>query len=370
MAKHKESPANCRLGKVGGQALLEGVMMNSPNGSALAVRHTSGRILVRDKEFKHIRDRHKFFGLPLIRGVVAYVESMIFGYQCLMESADLSGSMDVDVPEEEMSKVDRWLTDHMGPKLMGVISAAAMVIAMVFCVFLFVWAPIQLVDLFDKYVCSDVLAKYELHSLLEGIMRIAIFVLYMFIVSCQKDIKRTFRYHGAEHKTIFCYEAGEELTVENVRKYKRFHPRCGTSFIFIILFINILVSSLLCILFPSIDAVPLIWSLVKIFIVLPIVTGISYEFLRYAGRHDNWFVKIFSAPGLWMQRLTTKEPDDEILEVGIASLKAALNGSKQTQAELDEVFFAAHPDLPRDIGEKPADTKDDGKNEDGKAEKA
>lgn len=359
MSDKKNKQAESNLGKVGGQALLEGVMMNSPGGSALAVRHVSGRILVRDKRFKHIRDRYKFFGWPMIRGIVNYVESMIFGYKCLMESADLSGSMEVDVPEEEMSKLDRWLTDHMGPKLMGVISAVAMVIAMVFCVFLFVWAPIQLVDLFDKYVCSGVLAKYELHSLLEGIMRIAIFVLYMFIVSRQKDIKRTFQYHGAEHKTIFCYEAGEELTVENVKKYKRFHPRCGTSFIFIILFINIIVSSLLCILFPEIDNIPLVWSLVKIFVVLPIVTGISYEFLRYAGRHTNWFVKIFSAPGLWMQHLTTNEPDDKIIEVGIASLKAALNGAAATQKELDEAFFAAHPDLPRDIGEKkPEDSAD------------
>lgn len=342
-----------RLGKVGGQALLEGVMMNSPHGSAMAVRHSSGRIIVKDKEFKHIKDKVKFLGWPLIRGIVAYVESMIFGYNCLMESADLSGSMDVDIPEEEMSKLDKWLTDHMGPKLMSVISAIAMVFALVLSVFLFVWVPVKLVDLFDANVTNGVLAQYKLHSLLEGIMRIIIFVLYMFIVSRQKDIKRTFMYHGAEHKTIFCYESGEDLTVENVKKFKRFHPRCGTSFIFIILFINILVSSILCIIFPTIDKVPLIWSLIKIVVVLPVVTGISYEFLKYAGTHDNILVKICSAPGLWMQRLTTNEPDDSIIEVGIASLNAALNGAEKTQKELDEQFYLFHPEL------KPQENNDD-----------
>lgn len=359
MDKRINNEKNSRLGKVGGQALLEGIMMNSPHGSAMAVRHSSGRIIVKDKELKHAKDKYKFLGYPLIRGVVSYIESMIFGYNCLMESAELSGSMDVDVPEEEMSKLDKWLTKHMGPKLMGVISAVAMVIALVLCMFLFVWAPIKIVDAVDSYAFNNILANYKLHSLLEGIMRIMIFVLYMFIVSRQKDIKRTFKYHGAEHKTIFCYESGEELTVENVKKYKRFHPRCGTSFIFIILFINILVSSILCIVFPSIDKIPLVWSLIKILVVLPVVTGISYEFLRYAGRHDNLFVKICSAPGLWMQRLTTNEPDDDIIEVGIASLLAALNGAEKTQKELDAKFYALHPEMKQ---------QEDKKNTDGEAE--
>lgn len=340
------------LGKVGGQALLEGVMMNSPNGTAMAVRHVSGRIIVKDKTPKHIRDKIKFLGWPLIRGVVNYIESMIFGYQCLMESADLSGSMEVDVPEEEMSKLDRWLSKHMGPKLMGVLSAVAMVLAVVLCMFLFVWAPIRLVDAFDKYCTKGILDQWNLHSLLEGIMRIAIFILYMLIVSKQRDIRRTFQYHGAEHKTIFCYEAEMDLTVENVKKCSRFHPRCGTSFIFIILFINILVSSLLCIIFPGIDDIPWIWSLIKILVVLPIVTGISYEFLRYAGTHDNIFVKICSAPGLWMQRITTKDPDDEIIEVGIASLEAALHGAEVEQKKLDEAFYAKHPEAKREDAEE------------------
>lgn len=340
------------LGKVGGQALLEGVMMNSPNGTAMAVRHCSGRIIVKDKTFHHARDKVKFLGFPLIRGVVNYIESMVFGYQCLMESADLSGSMEVDIPEEEMSKLDKWLSAHMGPKLMAALSAVAMVFALVICMFLFVWAPIQIVDLIDKHLTAGVLDRWNLHSLLEGIMRIAIFVLYMFIVSKQRDIKRTFQYHGAEHKTIFCYEAGMDLTVENVKKCRRFHPRCGTSFIFIILFINILVSSILCIIFPNIDNIPLVWSLIKIVVVLPIVTGISYEFLRYAGTHDNLLVKICSAPGLWMQRITTKEPDDAIIEVGIASLQAALNGAEVEQKRLDDAFYAAHPEAPRETTDR------------------
>ena len=344
--KETNAPQSCpTLGAVGGQALLEGVMMNSPNGSAMAVRHVSGRIIIKDKNFKHIRDKYKFFGLPFVRGIVNYIESMIFGYNCLMESAELSGSMETDMPEEEMSKLDKWLTDHMGPKFMAALSVVSLVFGLALSMGLFVYAPMLLVDLFDKYVTGGVLDAHNLHPLIEGVMRILILVAYMAIVSCQKDIKRTFKYHGAEHKSIACYESGMELTVENVRKCTRFHPRCGTSFIFIILFINILISSVLVLLFPALDDVRLIWFVIKLFVILPVVTGISYEFLRYAGRHNNLFTKISSAPGLWMQRITTKEPEDDIIEVGIASLQAALNGAEVTQKALDDAFYAAHPEL-------------------------
>ena len=372
MENKNNAPLACPAkGQVGGQALLEGVMMNSPNGSAMAVRHVSGRIIVKQKEFKHVKDKIKFLGWPLIRGVVAYVESMTFGYQCLMESADLSGGMETDTPEEEMSKLDKWLTDHMGPKFMAALSFVSMVLGLAVSMLLFVYLPIKVVDILDGWLISGfgfhwayekemmkqfILNSHHLHPLLEGILRIVILVAYMAIVSMQKDIRRTFKYHGAEHKSIACYEAGKELTVENVRECTRFHPRCGTSFIFIILIINILISSILVLAFPSINNAPTyIWFLIKLFVILPVVTGVSYEFLRYAGRHENIFVKIFSAPGLWMQRITTKEPDDDIIEVGIASLKGALNGAEQTQAELDGVFYAAHPELKPEESEESAE---------------
>ncbi|MBQ6164023.1 MAG: DUF1385 domain-containing protein [Clostridia bacterium] len=372
MAEKNKNAVSCPAkGQVGGQALLEGVMMNSPKSSAMAVRHVSGRIIVKQKEFKHIKDKIKPLGWPMIRGVVSYIESMTFGYNCLMESAELSGGMETDTPEEEMSKLDKWITDHMGPKFMAALSFVSMVLGLAVSMLLFVYLPIKVVDILDGWLISGfgfhwnyekelmeqfVLNSHHLHPLLEGILRIIILVAYMAIVSMQKDIRRTFKYHGAEHKSIACYEAGKELTVENVRECSRFHPRCGTSFIFIILIINILISSILVLAVPDINNAPTyIWFLIKLFVILPVVTGVSYEFLRYAGRHENIFVKIFSAPGLWMQRITTKEPDDDIIEVGIASLKGALNGAGQTQKELDELFRASHPEYAE--GELPGEPK-------------
>lgn len=309
---------------VGGQALIEGVMMNGPSGCAIAVRKTDGSIVTEAQDFKHIKDKHKFFGVPFIRGIVNYVETMIFGYKCLMRSADLSGQLEAEESPENMGKIDRWLNDHMGPKLLGGLSAIASVIAVVIGVFLFAYLPTLLVDLMDEHLFHNHLADF--HALFEGILRAAIIVLYMFIVSRLKDIHRVFMYHGAEHKTIACYEKGLPLTVENVRGCKRFHPRCGTSFIFIIIIISIIVSSVVLLLFPVLGdaSLRIVWILVKIVGILPIVTGISYEMIRYAGRHDNLLTKVFSAPGLWMQRITTAEPTDEMMEVGIASLKAVL----------------------------------------------
>jgi uncharacterized protein YqhQ len=198
---------------------------------------------------------------------------------------------------------------------------------------LFFYLPTFLVDTVDKYLFKDALAN--LHPLFEGIMRMIIFVAYIWIVSKIPDIKRVFMYHGAEHKSIFCYEQGLELTVENVRKQKRFHPRCGTSFIFVILIISILISSVLVVAFPGIDEVRAVWMAIKLLIV-PLTVGIGYEFIRYAGKHDNALVKILSAPGLWMQRLTTVEPTDDIIEVGIESIKAVLFDTEENKAEEDE----------------------------------
>lgn len=321
MKNNKSCP---RKTSVGGQALIEGVMMNGPKGAALSVRNVSGEIITEFLTFNHIKDKYKIFGVPFIRGIVNYIETMIFGYKSLMRSADLSGQLEAEEDTENMSKLDRWLNDHMGPKMIAVISGIASVVAVFLGVFLFAYLPTLLIDLIDENLFSSKLADF--HALFEGIIRAAIIVLYMFIVSKIKDIHRVFMYHGAEHKSITCYEKGLALTVENVKKCKRFHPRCGTSFIFIIVIISIIISSVVLILFPQLGdkSLRLLWIVVKIFVILPVVTSISYEMIKYAGRHDNILTKIFSAPGMWMQRITTAEPTDDMIEVAIASINAVI----------------------------------------------
>ena len=316
MSKNK----NCKIASVGGQALLEGIMMQAPEGAAIAVRRTDGKIVALPKEVKHIRDKFKPFGFPVIRGVVNFIESMIFGYKCMMESAELSGQLEVEESEENMGKVDKWLSKHFGPKMVAVVGAIGMILGVGLAMFLFMWLPAFLTDLI---LPGEHLQNF--HPLWEGIKRIVIIILYVTIVGMQKDIKRTFMYHGSEHKSIFCLEKDMPLTVENVKKNKRFHPRCGTSFIFVVLILSILISSVLVLIFPDIGSNRALWVLIKMGIA-PLVMGIGYEFIKYAGKHDNILTKILSAPGLWMQRITTKEPDDDIIEVGITALVAAMHG--------------------------------------------
>lgn len=327
--KNEMNNKNFHKTSVGGQALIEGIMMQGPKGAAMAVRLPDKTIDVEMLEVKHIRDKFKPAGIPFIRGIFNFVETMVFGYKCLTKSAEKAGLDDDETNPEEMSKLDKWLTEHFGPKMMAVISAIALVFGFALAFLLFFYLPSFLVDVFDKYVCKDALA--DIHPLFEGIMRMIIFVSYMVIVSKIPDIKRVFMYHGAEHKTIFCYEHGLELTVENVKKQLRFHPRCGTSFIFVILILSILISSVLVVVFPSVDDVRIIWMMIKL-LIIPVIVGISYEFIKYAGKHENLFVKILSAPGLWMQRITTQEPTDDIIEVGIESLKAVITDNPEDDA--------------------------------------
>ena len=322
----------CPKVSVGGQALIEGIMMQGPKGAAMSVRLPDGTIDTEKLEVKHIRDKFKPAGWPLIRGIFNMVESLMFGMKCMEKSAEKAG-LDDDTDPENMSKLDKWISDHFGPKMMAVITGISMVLGCGLAFVLFFYLPTFLVDTVDKYLFKDALAN--LHPLFEGIMRMVIFVAYIWIVSKIPDIKRVFMYHGAEHKSIFCYEQGLELTVENVRKQQRFHPRCGTSFIFVILIISILISSVLVVAFPGIDEIRAVWMAIKLLIV-PLTVGIGYEFIRYAGKHDNALVKILSAPGLWMQRLTTQEPTDDIIEVGIESIKAVLFDSEENKAEEDE----------------------------------
>ncbi len=307
---------------VGGQALIEGIMMRGPKGAAMSVRMPDGTIETEYKEVKPWREKNKFFGIPLIRGIVGFIESLVTGYGYLMESAE-KATLGIDEPEEHMSKLDKWINDRFGEKMMNIVGVISAVLGFGLAFFLFMWLPSFLVD----KVTFGRLLKF--HPLFEGIVRIIIFVVYLALVSKMNDIKRVFMYHGAEHKSIFCYENGLELTVENVRKQKRFHPRCGTSFMFVMILLSILLSSALVIIFPALQNVSrILWVLIKLCI-LPLVMGLGYEFIKYAGRHDNILVKILSAPGLWLQRITTKEPTDDIIEVGIESLKAVLTDNPE-----------------------------------------
>lgn len=301
---------------VGGQALMEGIMMNGPEGVAMALRMPDGHIETQLKKVTLLRDKYKVLNLPFIRGPVNFIEQMIFGYKCLMESAEKTTVLEDD-GEEEMSKLDRWLTDHFGPKMMAVIGVISMVIALVVCFLLFLWLPSFVADL----ILGE--GNNTWKPAIEGVMRIVIFIAYMYFVSLMKDIKRLFMYHGAEHKSIFCYEKGLELTVENVKKQRRFHPRCGTSFIFLTMIVSIVISTAIVVIYPEIRDAKAIWMVIKL-LILPLIMSVGYELIRLAGKHDNFLTRAISAPGTLMQRITTKEPTDDIIEVGIASIKVAL----------------------------------------------
>ncbi len=287
---------------IGGQALIEGVMMRGPALSAMAVRLPDGEIDVETWETASGKKWYK--KAPFIRGVFNMVDSLLFGYKCLMRSATKSG-----LEEEEPSKFEQWLAARLGKNLSTVVSVFALVMGVGLAILLFTALPAFLISLLGKLIEITPMGK----SLLEGLTKIGIFVAYLALVSKMPDIRRVFEYHGAEHKTIACYEAGEELTVENVRAKLRFHPRCGTSFLLIVLVISILVFSVV-----SWESV-LLRVVLKIAL-LPVVVGISYEIIKYAGRHDNALTRAISAPGLWLQRLTTNEPDDSQIEVAIASM--------------------------------------------------
>lgn len=310
--KHKTS--------VGGQALIEGIMMMGPEGAAVSVRTPDGSIDTEKVPVKHLKDKYKFFGLPIIRGIVNYVESMTFGYKCLMMSAEKSGLEDIEADEENASKLDKWLNEHLNKKVLGVLTGIASILGIGLAFLLFFYLPTISVKFLND-LTGGALTNFK--ALFEGIIRMCIFVAYIALVSLMKDIKRTFMYHGAEHKTIFCYENGLELTVENVKKQSRFHPRCGTSFIFVIIIISVIISSAISVAFKGVHDNTVLWMAIKLMI-LPLIAGVSYEFIKYAGKHDNLLVKILAAPGLWMQRLTTKEPDDSMIEVALEAFNAVI----------------------------------------------
>ena len=382
-----EKIACAKRTSIGGQALIEGIMMRGPKMSAMAVRNTSGEIVL-EKEEISTTSRPKIFKLPIIRGVFNFVDSMRIGYKCLMRSAEISG---LDELEEEMARekeakkqakrdkkkgnsaepapveesapaevaevvetVDaaqpetaevvaeevianndkKDKTDKKEKKenslLITVVMVIATVLGLALSVGLFIMLPTFIYDWLTKlmpFLITDNLALDSLiKSFFEGILKIAVLVGYMALVTLMKDIKRTFQYHGAEHKTIFCYESGLELTVENVRKQRRFHPRCGTSFLVLMLLVGMFVSFFIDpIFYLTIGHLPhvAIRAIIKL-LLLPITMGIGYELIKFAGRHENAFTRIISAPGLWLQRVTVLEPSDDMIECAIVAFKEVI----------------------------------------------
>ncbi len=306
---------------IGGQALIEGVMMRGVDKASMAVRRANGEIEVETWGVQSTVNRKWYQKVPIIRGVFNFISSMVLGYKCLMKSAE---KLELDDGEEEEppSKFEQKILDLFGDNLMRVVTIVGVVLGVVIAIGLFMYLP----ALIAKGINALTIRFWALdlgwfRALIEGIVKIALFVGYLALVACMKDVRRTFEYHGAEHKSIACYEGGEELTVENVKQYIRFHPRCGTSFLIIVLILSILVFSVV-----TWDNL-LIRMALKI-VLLPVVVGAAYELIKIAGRHDNLFTRIISAPGMALQRLTTREPDDEQIEVGIAALKAVLPDNK------------------------------------------
>jgi uncharacterized protein YqhQ len=292
-------------------------MMLGPDKKAIVVRKSDGELAVQEEPRKLIKDKCAILGWPLIRGVVNFGSSMVNGVRALFWSADF-------VPEEEQeepSKLDLWLEKHLGSeKVASLAVGVAVVLGIAFSVGLFFLLPTFIAGFFDRFLTSPIV-----HNLIEGVIRIVIFLLYLFLCSRTKDMRRVFSYHGAEHKTIFCYEAGLPLTVENVRIQPRHHPRCGTSFLFVVIVVSILLSSVV---FTYVEWSNL-WVRVGLhLLLLPIVVAISYEFNRLVGRHDNWLTRILTKPGLWMQNFTTFEPDDSMIEVGIEALRLVIPEEK------------------------------------------
>ncbi|MBC5788384.1 MAG: DUF1385 domain-containing protein [Massilioclostridium sp.] len=285
-------------------------MMRGLDKTSMAVRLPNGEIDVEKWDSGDLVHPKWYRKIPLVRGCVNMVESLIVGYKCLMKSAEKS--IPDDEEEEEPSKFEQKIESIFGDKLFKIVGTIGTILGVVLALLLFMYVPMLIVKGISYLVP---LGGWK--TVIEGIIKIIIFILYLWGVSRLKDIRRTFEYHGAEHKSIACYEAGEELTVENIKKYRRFHPRCGTSFLLIVLVISILVFSVVT--WNSM----LIRILLKIAL-LPVVVGISYEIIRIAGRYDNIVTRIISAPGLWLQRLTTREPDASQIEVAIAALKEVL----------------------------------------------
>ncbi|CEH32675.1 DUF1385 domain-containing protein [Romboutsia lituseburensis] len=292
---------------VGGQAVIEGVMMQSKNKRAVAVRKSDGEIVVRKNKIKSWINEKNIDKIPFVRGSFVLIETMIEG----IKSLNFSSEFFLDETEEDA--FDRFISKIFKDKANDVMIAISMIFAFLLSVGLFILLPTAVGGVFSKLIDNDFLL-----NLVEGIIRIAILFAYIVLISKSKDIERVFQYHGAEHKSIHCYESGEELTVENTRKFTRLHPRCGTNFLFIVMFTSIILFSFFG--WPN----PILRVVMRI-ICIPIVAGISYEIIRFLGKYNNKLTKIVAYPGMMLQNFTTKEPDDKQIEVAIAALKAVID---------------------------------------------
>lgn len=371
--KKENCSASCRTTSVGGQAVIEGVMMKNQTDVALAIRKADGTIEIKKTEFHPAKEKHKWLNIPVLRGIVGFIESMKLSFKTLGDSTNMLGLDELEEKEkaekeakkakkkaekeakkkgisvEEIEKNPEEVSEKKqeGKKKdssAGFIMVISLILGLALAVALFMILPTFITDLInipiDNYGHENMLLegnafitvikdengfitgyalKHVLQAIIEGIIRIAIFIIYLASVSLMKDIKRTFSYHGAEHKSIACYEAGLDLTPENARKCSRFHPRCGTSFLFVMLLISIIIG----IFIPEFENIPWLRYVLKI-ATIPLVMGIGYEFIMLAGKHRNWLTRALSAPGLWMQRITTKEPDDYQLAVAICAIKATM----------------------------------------------
>ncbi len=304
----------CRRNKVGGQAVIEGVMMKRGEKTALATRRDDGTVEIKNNSFVSIKKKIKFLGIPILRGVVGFIESMMLSFKTMNDATDALGL------EEEEGKTEKWLKKHLGIKLTDIVMVIGMILGVGLALALFMYLPALITTLVQDYIATPnnvTLDRYAVAGI-EGGIKVLVFILYLLLVSLMKDIRRVFQYHGAEHKSIACYEAGLDLTPENAKKCTRFHPRCGTSFMFVMILLGIFVGML----FPP-EWAPWQRSLAKI-ATLPIVMGLGYEFIMFAGKHENFLTRIMSAPGLWMQRITTKEPDEKQLAIAICAIKASM----------------------------------------------
>ena len=300
---------------IGGQALIEGILMRGPKKQAIVCRTAEGLVEKVD-ELKLLKDKYPIFGWPFIRGCVTFIDSMIKGMQALTYSAEL-----VPVEDQEPDKLDQWIEKHFeAEKASKIVIGTAVVLGIALALFLFIFLPTLIVGLIKPLTQNLVL-----RNLSEGVVKIIILLAYMRLCCCVSDVKRLFSYHGAEHKTIFCYEHGKPLTVENVRTESRFHPRCGTSFLLVVVVVSILVNSV----------VTLTNSFARMgchLLLLPVVVGISYEINLWCGRHDNWLSAALSAPGKWLQHMTTNEPDDSMIECAIRAMELVIPEEKGSDA--------------------------------------
>lgn len=309
-----QNNASCFRTSIGGQALIEGILMRGPKQQAIVCRTEDG-LVEKVEEVSLIRDKYPILRWPLIRGCVTFIESMVKGMQALTYSASLIPLED----QEEPDKLDQWIEAHFpAEKAQKLIIGVAVVLGIALSVFLFIFLPALIVGFIKPLTQS-----YLVRNLAEGLTKVAILLLYMSLVARTKDIKRLFSYHGAEHKTIFCYEHGKPLTVENVRPESRFHPRCGTSFLLVVVLVSILVNAIV--------HVSNTYARVGChLLLLPVVVGISYEINRWCGAHDNWLSSFLSAPGKWLQRITTNEPDDSMIECAIRAMELVIPEQKGT----------------------------------------